>query len=112
MHGKGGHVWQGEAHAWQGHVHGRGVSMAGGMHGRGNVWQGEGVHGMGECMAGAYAWQRGVHGREHGRGACVTGGMHGGVCIVVGGTWQGACMAGETATAADGTHPTGNAFLF
>ena len=22
-------------------------------------------------------------------------------------TWQGACVAGETATAADGTHPTG-----
>ena len=41
-------------------------------------------------------------------GVCVAGGMHG-----RGSTWQGdmrgrgACMAGETATAADGMHPTG-----
>ena len=34
------------------------------------------------------------------------GGMCGGMC---GGwhVWWGACMTGETATAADGTHPTG-----
>ena len=59
----------------------------------------------------------------YGRGACVVdgnGGMHGGdmhgrvvcmaeACVVGGGhVWQeGMCMAGETATAADGTHPTG-----
>ena len=37
-------------------------------------------------------------GRHVGQGACITGGH----------VWQeGACMAGETATAADGTHPTG-----
>ena len=35
-------------------------------------------------------------------GACVVVGINGrGVCVV------GACVAGETATAADGTHPTG-----
>ena len=44
----------------------------------------------------------------HGRGACMVGGH----------AWQGACMAGEgcvagdTATAADGTHPTGMHALF
>ena len=44
---------------------------------------------------------KGGHGGE--RGVCVVkghvyrGGMHG----------RGACVAGETATAADGTHPTG-----
>ena len=39
-------------------------------------------------------------------GACMTGGwqgaMHGGRYA-----WQGACMAGETANAADGAHATG-----
>ena len=30
------------------------------------------------------------------------------VILFMGGhTWRGACVAGETATAADGTHPTG-----
>ena len=45
----------------------------------------------------------------HGRGTCVAGGMCGsGVCVWQGGMCgQGVCMAGETATAADGTHPTG-----
>ena len=58
-----------------------------GMHGRGHVWQG-GMHGGwvcmagGACMAGRHAWQ--------------------GVCVV-----GGSCVAGETATEADGTHPTG-----
>ena len=34
--------------------------------------------------------------------------VHGRVCMVGGGhVWQGACVAGEKATAADGTHPTG-----
>ena len=50
----------------------------------GCVWQGT-------CIAGGHAWQgayvpRGGHGR----------GMH----------VRGACVAGETATAADNTHPT------
>ena len=35
-------------------------------------------------------------------GACMVGGIHG-----RGHAWRGACMAGETATAADGRHPTG-----
>ena len=38
-----------------------------------------------------------------GRGACVVGGMRGGGMH----GWEGGCMARETATAADGTHPTG-----
>ena len=37
-------------HAWQG------VCMAGGMHGRGCVWQGV-MHGKGECITRGYAWQ-------------------------------------------------------
>ena len=43
-------------------------------------------------------------GGVHGRGACMVGGVHG-----RGHEWWGwgACMAGETATAAGGTHPTG-----
>ena len=62
--------------------------MAGGMHGR------KGVCGRG------HAWQGGMGGR----GACVAGGAWQGG----GHAWQrGACMAGETATAADGTHPAG-----
>ena len=96
MHGKGG-------------VHGRGACMVkAGMCGRGHVWQGV-------CMAEGHAWQEAcVAG-----GACVAsgGGIHGGVCVWQGAcmvgrqhAWQGACMAclaEETATAADGTHPTG-----
>ena len=36
------------------------------------------------------------------------GGMHGRVCVCGRGhAWWGACKAGETATAADSTHPTG-----
>ena len=72
-------------------VGGGGACMAGGVCGRGNVWW--------ACVAGGM----------HGMGACVAGGcMFGRVCA-----WQGsmrrrgACVAGETATAADGTHPTG-----
>ena len=53
---------------------------------------GRSLHGQGACMVG------GGHRRQ---GACV-GGMHdGGACVV------GACVAEDTATAADGTHPTG-----
>ena len=37
-------------------------------------------------------------GGMHGKGACVAGGRV---------WWWGACVAGDTATAADGTHPTG-----
>ena len=59
-------------------MHG-GVCMVGGMDGK---WV---------CMAGG-VW----HGDMHGRG-----------CVAWGHAWQGACMAGESATAAGGTHPTG-----
>ena len=59
----------------------------------GCAWQGD-MHGRG------HVWQGGMHG---GRGACIAWGMHGiGVCMT-----GGVCMARETATAADGTHPTG-----
>ena len=57
----------------------QGVCMAGGMHGRdGHVWQGA-------CMTEGHAWQGGVYGKW-------------------GCAWQ---EAGEMATAAEGTHPTG-----
>ena len=56
--------------------------MVGGMHGRGV--RDRGVHARGTCMAGGHVWQ-------------------GGMCGVAG----GAIMAGEMATATDGTHPTG-----
>ena len=51
------------------------------------------MHGRGACMAGA------VHGRRHAwqRGHAWQGGMRG----------RGACVAGELATAAGGTHPSG-----
>ena len=50
----------------------------------------------GACMSGG-AWQ----------GACMAGGMCGGDMHARGSVWQrGACEAGETATAADGTHST------
>ena len=55
----------------------------------------------------------GVHGEGcmHGRGTCMAGGVHGGGMHgrgMHGGGVHGrkACVAGETATAADGTHPT------
>ena len=54
------------------------------MHGREHVW--------------GHAWQGVMHGKE---------GMHGRACMAGGCVWQGACMASEIATAADGTHPTG-----
>ena len=45
----------------------------------------------------------------HGRGHAWWGGMCGRVCVCVAGGMcgRGACLAGEMATAADGTHPTG-----
>ena len=48
-------------------------------------------------------WQRGdLHGRK---GMCS---REAGACAAGGGcAWQGACVAGQTATAARGTHPTG-----
>ena len=62
------------------------------------LFTGGGVHGGGRCMSGwacmsgrhvwGCVWQGGVHGRVGGQGCA----------------WQ---EAGETATAADGTHPTG-----
>ena len=62
------------------------------------------MHSRGVCMAGGV----------HGGGACMAGGLHGRGVYMVGGAcmagecaWKGACMAGETATAVDGTHPTG-----
>ena len=61
------------------------------MHGRGHAWW--------VCV-----WQGGMHGGGlHSQGACMAGGMQGGRA----GVWQGACMAREMATAADGMHPTG-----
>ena len=65
---------------------------------------------------GGHAWQGGVHGKRW----CVAGGMHcgghvwqeacmaEGACVTGGHVWQEeACVPGEMATAADGTHPTG-----
>ena len=40
----------------------------------------------------------------HGMGVCMATGW---ACMAGGHVWQEACMAGETATAMDGTHPTG-----
>ena len=89
---EGGGTWQGACMAGasmygRGCVHGRGMCVAGK-----HVWQGVcvagGVHG------GGHVWQ-GVCGRRHGGGMCA-GGMYG----------RGAYVAGEMATAADGTHPT------
>ena len=111
MYGRGthgrGYVWQGcalQGYAWQGFAScmaGEGSIHGGGMHGRGHAWQGA-------CMAG------GVHGREHVWQGCMAEGMHGRGCAWQGYAWKGgrhpwqeACMALETATAADGTHPTG-----
>ena len=80
-----------------------------------------GVYGRGVCMAGGHVWQEGcMAGGMHGRGACVAGDMHGGGAYMAAGvhgggvhgrgdmcSGGGACVAGEMATAVDGTHPTG-----
>ena len=74
------------------------------------VWQKGGV-----CGKGGHTWQRGVcvvrghvwWGGMHGIGVCMAGNMHGRGTYVVGVCGGGASMAGETATAVDGTHPTG-----
>ena len=100
------------------------------MHDRGGVWGwgmyvAGGIHGGGMCGRGMhskvlawhrFSWQGGVHDR----GACMVGDMCGGcvhgrgpfvvggACVAGGHTWRGGtCVAGETATAADGTHPAG-----
>ena len=51
----------------------------------------------------------GVHDRRCAwQGMCMAGGMHSkGACMAE----RGACVVGETATAADGMHPTENVFL-
>ena len=123
-------MWQGEGHAWQGkayYVTGghawwmvcmAGGCMTGGMRDRGHAWvcmpggvNGRGMHGRG-CM------REGMHGRE---GAYMTErGCMAGACMgEEGHVWQGVygrgnawqcgreCVAAETATAADGTYPTG-----
>ena len=56
--------------------------------------------GRGVCMVGGHVWHE---------GACVAWGLCGLESHVWqrGHAWQGACMAGETATTVDGTHPTG-----
>ena len=70
---------------------GGGVCMAGGIRGGGMCMVG-GMHGRGVWMVGGYGWC----------GACMVWGMHG-----RGHARWGACMAGDTATAADGTFSTG-----
>ena len=70
-------------HVWQGGVCVAGACMAGGMH-VGRVYLVRAVCGRGHVWLGGHECQR-------------RGGVRG---------W-GACMAGETATAADGTNPTG-----
>ena len=84
--------------------------MAGGVHGRRCACQGRGA-----CMAGGHGWQGGVwwgaciEGGYAWWGTCIAGDVHDGELCV----WQGVCMAGggvragETATEAGGTHPTG-----
>ena len=100
----GGHAWQGGCMvgrawgcAWQG------ICIAGGMHGMGTCGMGC-MLGSGVCMAefmhGGCAWQDGMCGR----GACIAG-RHAWQEVCMEG--RGACVAGETATAVDGTHPTG-----
>ena len=75
--------------------------MAGGVHGRGCVWQGVcmagGVHGGGmHDMGGGCARQKGVRGG----GYVWEGVWMEGVCVV------GDVRAGDTSTKAGGTHPT------
>ena len=72
--------------------------MVGGMCDRGHAWQGWGRVQQGASVVGGHVWQ----------GACMAGrACMAGACMAGGCVWQGACMARETATAADGTHPTG-----
>ena len=76
-------------HAWQGACLAGGACMA------------EGYARQGACMAGGHVCPRGCvwqGGGMHGRGACMAGGM----C----GRGRHAFVAGEMATAVDGTHLT------
>ena len=64
-----------------------------------------------DMRGGGHAWQGGMHWGGMGGGGCGVGGIG---CSWQGGcTWQGgvhgrgACVAGEMATAAGDTHPTG-----
>ena len=89
----------------RGGVDGRGVCVAGGMHG------GEGGYGVGMCGRGGGMYGRG--GGMCGRGACMTGGhVWWGSCMVGGGVhgrghvWQGACMHGRGAMHAMHTPPS------
>ena len=77
---------------------------SGDMYGRGCVWH-EGMCGRGACVARVcmvgvcgrgHAWQEHVWQGDM-VGTCMAGGMHG----------REACMAGEMAMAAGGTHPIG-----
>ena len=69
------------------------LSVSHGVH-RGDVPGRVCVCGRGSCVAGGHAWWGGHEWQ--------------GVCMVGGGMRdRGACVAGETATTADGTHPTG-----
>ena len=73
--------------------------------GGGHAWQGACVAKRGMCGVGGIAWQGAcMVGCVCGRGACVVGFGVVGSCVAVGG---GTCVAGETATAVDGTQPTG-----
>ena len=79
-----GPAWQ-ERHAWQGvcmvgACMAVGAYVAGGREWKGCAWQG-GMHGIGYMAGRVYV---------------------AGVCA-----WLGGCVTGETATAADITHPTG-----
>ena len=62
-----------------------------------------GVHDKG-CAWGGHVWQEGG---VCGRGCAWQAACMSGACVAGGCAWQGACVARETATAADGTHPTG-----
>ena len=74
------------------------------------MWQ-AGVHGKGVCGQGGMCGggvQGGMCGRGHAWGHAWQGVRGGGACVARRHAWQGeACVAGETATAVDGTHPTG-----
>ena len=78
----------------QDHAPPRGGMNGGGMYGRGCAWQ-EGVHRRGACMAvGGMCGSGGVHGRGNvWQGVCMAGGMHGGGhAWQRGHAWQGACI--------------------
>ena len=68
------------------------------VHRKGCAWQGV-------CVARRHAWWGRGCAWQEGRGAAWQGGLNG--------RWgEGSCMAGEMATAVDGTHPTGRHSCF